>query len=258
MVTILTNTSRVLFSLLLSYITFVAAFASAISSTALDSIDSTFEVFTEVSALGVTLYVLGFASGPILWAPASERIGREWPIKIGMFGYSAFTTATATSKDVQTLMINRFFAGMFSASPVAIVPACFADIFDDYYRRVAITGFAMAVFAGPFLSPVVGGFIMVNSALGWRWTMYVPAIMGWAGTLLVFCFQEETYRPVVLTQKAKVLRRLNGDWALHTEHEESDSNWRELVFAICFDRLACCSQNRSSSSSLFTCLLFMG
>jgi DHA1 family multidrug resistance protein-like MFS transporter len=34
----------------------------------------------EVAALGTTLYVLGFSAGPTVWAPASELIGRRWPL----------------------------------------------------------------------------------------------------------------------------------------------------------------------------------
>ncbi|CAG7916285.1 unnamed protein product [Penicillium olsonii] len=218
--------------MLLSYVTFVAAFASGIFSTAIDPVSSDFGISKETSTLGVTLFVVGFASGPVLWAPTSEQIGREWPIKIGMLGYSIFSTATATAKDVQTLMICRFFAGLCSASPVAIVPACFADIFDRQYRVTAITAFAMAVFAGPFMSQVVGGFIIMNPDLGWRWTMYVSAIMGWAGTILLFCFQDESYAPVLLVQKAKIIRQKTGNWAIHAKHQEHDLNLRGLVVQI--------------------------
>ena len=108
-------------SVTLAYTTFVSSFASAIFSSAVGEIGPHFHISTEVAILGVTLYVLGFASGPTVWAPASELIGRRWPICIGMFGYSIFTIATATSKDVQTLMLTRFFAGFFSASPS---PSC--------------------------------------------------------------------------------------------------------------------------------------
>ena len=112
-----------------------------------------------------------------------------------MLGYSIFTIGSATSKDVQTLMITRFFAGFFAASPLAVVPACFADMFDHAQRGVAITAFAMAVFVGPFVSPIVGGFITMSS-LHWRWTMYISAIMGFLGLALLVVFYPETYQPV--------------------------------------------------------------
>ena len=148
----------------------MASFASAIFSAAIGEVDRNFHFSEEVGTLGVSLYVLGFASGPTLWAPLSELRGRKGPLVLGMLGYSVFTIGTATAKDTQTLMITRFFAGFFAASPLATVPACFADLYDNAHRGIAITAFAMAVFVGPFASPFAGGFITM-SYLGWRWTM---------------------------------------------------------------------------------------
>ncbi|KAJ5342378.1 hypothetical protein N7541_011502 [Penicillium brevicompactum] len=215
-------------SVVLAYTTFVSSFASAIYSSAVGQISPHFHISTEVGILGVTLYVLGFASGPTVWAPASELIGRKWPICVGMFGYSIFTIGTATSKDVQTLMLTRFFAGFFSASPIAIVPAVFADIYNNQTRGVAIAMFAMAVFVGPFLSPLIGGFITM-SYLGWRWTMYIASIMGWLATGLCVLFLKETYAPAVLVEKAATLRRQTHNWGIRARQEEIELDWGELI-----------------------------
>ena len=215
-------------SVTLAYTTFVSSFASAIYSSAVSEIGPHFHISTEVAILGVTLYVLGFASGPIVWAPSSELIGRRWPICVGMFGYSVFTIGAATSKDVQTLMLTRFFAGFFSASPLAVVPAVFADIYSNQTRGVAIAMFAMAVFVGPFASPFVGGFITM-SYLGWRWTMYIASIMGWLATGLCLLFLQETYAPAVLVEKAATLRRQTHIWGIRARQEEIELDWEELI-----------------------------
>ncbi|KAJ5782326.1 hypothetical protein N7457_004100 [Penicillium paradoxum] len=219
---------KITISVVLAYTTFVASFASAIYSSGVGAISANFNISTEVAILGVTLYVLGFASGPTVWAPASELIGRRWPICIGMFGYSLFTIATATSKDVQTLMLTRFFAGFFSASPIAIVPAVYADIYNNQTRGVAIAMFAMAVFVGPFASPFTGGFITM-SYLGWRWTMYISSIMGWLATGLCLVFLKETYAPAVLVEKAAILRRQTHNWGIRARQEEIELDWGELL-----------------------------
>lgn len=220
--------SKITISVVLAYSTFVSSFASAIYSSAITAVAPYFHISTEVAILGVTLYVLGFASGPTLWAPASELIGRRWPICIGVFGYSIFTIGTAVSKDVQTLMLTRFFAGFFAASPIAIVPAVFADIYNNQTRGVAIAMFAMAVFVGPFASPFTGGFITM-SYLGWRWTMYIASIMGFLATVLCFVFLKETYAPVILVEKAVTLRRQTHNWGIRARQEEVELDWEELI-----------------------------
>ena len=182
----------------------------------------------EVSTLGISLYVLGFATGPIIWAPLSELSGRRMPLLVGMFGFGLFSIAVATAKDFQTIMLCRYFSGFFSASPLAVVPACFADMFNNEHRGIAITAFAMAVFVGPFASPFIGGFITM-SYLGWRWTMYISAIMGFLGFGLTLVFCKETYAPIILVGKAGELRRLTKNWGIHAKQEEIEVDFHELL-----------------------------
>ncbi|RAH67885.1 MFS transporter [Aspergillus aculeatinus CBS 121060] len=220
--------TKILLSAILAYVTFVSSFASAIFSSTVTAISEQFHISTEVAVLGVTLYVLGFAAGPTLWAPLSELYGRRWPITAGIFGYSVFTMGTATAKDVQTIMLTRFFAGLFAASPLAIVPAAFADIYNNRTRGIAIAMFAMAVFVGPFASPFTGGFITM-SYLHWRWTMYIASIMGFLGFALLLLFYRETYAPALLQQKAAIVRRQTRNWGIHAKQDEVEIDLRELI-----------------------------
>lgn len=51
---------------------------------------------------------------------------------------------------------------------VGYLGAVFADMFNNRQRGLAVTVFAMTVFAGPLLAPFIGGFIN-QSFLGWRY-----------------------------------------------------------------------------------------
>ncbi|KAF2013070.1 MFS general substrate transporter [Aaosphaeria arxii CBS 175.79] len=203
--------------------TFVVSFNSAIFAAGAAEASKEFRVGKEVTALGTSLFVLGFAFGPMLWAPGSELIGRRWPLSIGMFGSSIFTIGCATSKDIQTLVICRFFAGLFGASPLCVVPAVLADLYNSTYRGMAISIYALTVFGGPFLAPCIGEFITI-SYLGWRWTLYLPAILGLCNFCFLLFLLRETFAPVVLVEKAIQLRRQTGNWAIHAEKERLELN----------------------------------
>ncbi|KAI0097701.1 polyamine transporter 1 [Nemania sp. FL0031] len=213
---------------ILGYTTVAAAFTSSIFSAATPYVAKEFGVSTEVGILGVSLFVLGFATGPTVWAPFSELKGRRPPILIAMFGFSIFTISCAVAKDLQTLLICRFFAGFFGASPLTIVGAVFSDMFNNATRGVAITIFSMGVFTGPLLAPFVGGFI-VESYLGWRWTMYITSFMGFFAFILDLFFMNESYPPVVLVQKAEELRRRTLNWGIHAKQEEIEVDFKELI-----------------------------
>lgn len=213
---------------MLGYYTLTAAFGSSIFSAATRTVAGVFHVSTEVGVLGVSLYVLGFATGPIFWAPLSELQGRKIPLIVSSFGFSIFAIAVAVAKDVQTVFICRFFGGFMGACPLTCVGAVFSDMFDNRTRGMAITIFSMTVFTGPLLAPFIGGFITM-SHLGWRWTEYIVAIMGFVAFGFNVLFLKETYPPVILVEKASELRRRTKNWGIHAKQEEIEVDFSELV-----------------------------
>lgn len=212
----------------LGYATFIPAFSSSIYSAALPAVSAQFGVSEEVGTLGISLFVLGLGLGPVVWAPFSELRGRQLPLVLSLFGFGVFMIAVAVAKDLQTVMIARFWAGFFGACPFTIVPAIFADSFDVTTRGVANTVFASAVFGSPNLAPFIGGFI-TESYLGWRWTHYLMAILAFSTLPLLMLVYKETYAPVILINKAKRLRRQTGNWGIHAKQEEVEVDFKDLI-----------------------------
>ena len=145
-------------------------------SPATAEISKEFHISTEVSLLGLTLLLMGFGVGPLIWAPLSELYGRRLAVITPYFVAGIFSFGTATAKDVQTIMITRFFTGFFGSAPVTNTGGVLGDIWSPQQRGAAIVGYALAVVGGPTLGPIIGGAI-VSSHLGWRWTQYVGVIL---------------------------------------------------------------------------------
>lgn len=135
-------------------------------------IQKEFGVGSEVATLGVSLLLFGFGLGPLIWAPLSELYGRKPAVLLPYFISAIFSFATATAKDIQTVLITRFFCGFFASAPITNTGGVLSDIWSPEQRAAAIVGYAMAVVGGPTLGPIVGGAI-VQSYLHWRWTEYV-------------------------------------------------------------------------------------
>jgi DHA1 family multidrug resistance protein-like MFS transporter len=214
---------------MLGYTTYITGWGSSIFSPGISQVTNEFHVSGEVGILGVSLFVLGFATGPILWAPISELYGRRLPIIISLFGYMLFQFATATGKDLQTVLICRFWGGFFGACPVTVVPAVLADIFDNKSRGLAITAYSLAVSTSPLLAPVIAGFIIANKSLDWRWTEYITGIMAALAFVLNALFLDETYPPAILQMKAADLRRRTKNWGIHAKQDEIEIDLRELI-----------------------------
>lgn len=139
-----------------------------------------------------------------------------------------FMFAAGAAKDFQTLMLCRFFAGVFASCPLAVVGAAFSDLFGNETRGIAIAAFSALVFIGPFISPIVGAFI-TQSYLGWRWTEYLTGIMGALALILDVLFLEETYAKTILQKRAGQIRKLTHNYAIHHVSEEELIEPKDLV-----------------------------
>ncbi|KAI9815117.1 MAG: hypothetical protein M1827_002960 [Pycnora praestabilis] len=219
---------KVITTVLYGFTTMGATWASSVYSPAVNQISEQFHVGTEVSLLGLSLLLVGFGVGPLLWAPLSEVYGRKPAVLAPYFISAVFSFGTATAKDIQTIMITRFFAGFFGSAPVTNTGGVLGDIWSPQQRGTAIVGYAFAVVGGPVLGPIVGGAV-VQSYLRWRWTEYLTGILQLFILALDLLILEESYPPVLLVYKARRLRVESQNWALHAKHEEWDVTLRELA-----------------------------
>ncbi|KAJ4180051.1 hypothetical protein NW755_012091 [Fusarium falciforme] len=142
---------KVYTTLLYGLSTMGSTFSTASFSTGIHEMMKEFKISEEVASLGTSLILMGFAFGPLIWAPVSELYGRKLPMAVPYFVAVCFTFGTAAAKDTQTLLITRFFAGFFGSAPLCITGGVLADMFSPQQRGLALTGYALAVIGGPVL-----------------------------------------------------------------------------------------------------------
>lgn len=209
-------------------VTMSATWASAAYSPATSRVAAEFKVSSRVATLGTTLFMLGFGLGPLLWAPLSEVYGRRVAVLGPMFIAICFSFGTATAKDIQTVLITRFFGALFASAPVTNTGGVLGDLFSAAHRGIAMAGYALAVVGGPTVGPIVSAAV-VQDPDRWRWTQYITGILQSVILLHAIILIDETYPPVLLVYKARRLRHESGNWALHARFEEWDVNITQLV-----------------------------
>ena len=214
---------------LLGMLALAGSLGSSIIAPAESKIAEEMHVSTEVTVLCVSLYVLGFALGPSLWAPFSEVYGRKISILPAVFVLGLFSIGTATSKTAAAIFVTRFFGGVFGSAPISNVAAALGDIYEPKARGTAVTFYAVCVVGGPTIGPVIGSALTVNPHLGWRWTEYIEAIWVFTVFTLVFFVMPEMYPPVLLKRKAERLRKETGDQRYWHPHENEKMNPNNIV-----------------------------
>ena len=98
---------------------------------------------TVLASLVVSVYVLGYAIGPLVVAPLSEMYGRVPLYNASNILFVIFTIACAVSSDLNMLIVFRFFAGAVGSTPITIGGGTFGDMFAPEER-----GSAIAIYSG--------------------------------------------------------------------------------------------------------------
>lgn len=195
-------------TLLVSFVTLAVSLVSSAFSGGMSQIMEDFGASQEIVILGVSLFVLGFAIGPLIWAPLSEIFGRRHIFTISFMFLTVFNAGAAGAKNIETLIILRFLAGSFGSSPFGNGGGTIADMFPASQRGIAISLFAAAPFLGPTLGPVIGGFLA--AAAGWRWVEGLLAAFSGMLWLCIIFLLPETYAPVLLRRRAEKMSTLTG------------------------------------------------
>ncbi|KAK5062781.1 hypothetical protein LTR84_004856 [Exophiala bonariae] len=169
------------------------------------------QISQELAIAGVSLYVVGFAVGPIFWAPFSEVAGRQLTHLISYFVFAAFNGGVTAAQNIETILVCRFLAGSFGAAGLTNAGAIVADMFAPRDRGLAMTFFAAAPFLGPVLGPITSGFIAQAAGRdGWRWTSALFTVLAVVFWILGMVSVPETYAPVLLSARAKKLSQATG------------------------------------------------
>ncbi|KAK4560581.1 hypothetical protein LTR86_005778 [Recurvomyces mirabilis] len=180
-----------------------ATFASSSPSGCIPSIAEELHVSTEAAALVITLFLLGYVFGPLMWAPLSEFYGRRWIFYGTFIAYFAFTFLCAFTPNFGGLLVGRFLTGTFASAALSNAPGVLADIWGPVERGNAMALFSMMTFIGPALGPVISGFLELKE--NYKWNFYVLLWLGFATMLILFTIPE-TLPSQVLLNKAKRIR----------------------------------------------------
>ena len=102
-------------TILVNLMTAQVGFTASIHTAAIDDVAVYFGCSEFVSTLGVTTFLVGFATGPLIFAPLSEVLGRNQVYRINLFLFLVFNMACALAPNIAALLVFRFFSAFFGS-----------------------------------------------------------------------------------------------------------------------------------------------
>lgn len=182
----------------------------------LPGLEASFGVSVAVATQTLTLFLLGFATGPVLFGPLSDRYGRK---PILLFGIAVFTAAAlgcSMAGSMHALLVLRFIGGVGAGAAASLPAAIVRDVFrhEEALSRQSLVSMVNSV--APLIAPLLGAAILAFG--GWRAIYASLAVLG-CGVFLVatFCYAETApleasrSRTSVLASAMTAYRAVLGD-----------------------------------------------
>ncbi|KAM0563737.1 hypothetical protein ACHAPJ_001469 [Fusarium lateritium] len=227
-----TNNRRLGVALIICFYTFVVYTSSAIYTSSTEGVMRAFGVSQLKATLGLSIYVLGYGIGPLIFSPLSEipRIGRNPVYIVTMFLFVIISIPTAVVKNYPGLMVLRFLQGFFGSPCLASGGASLGDIYSLMALPYAMMAWVSAAYCGPALGPLISGFAV--PAKNWRWSLYESI---WASApifILMFLLLPETSGANILLRRAERLRKLTGNERFMSQSEIDQRHMKVSAIAV--------------------------
>jgi DHA1 family bicyclomycin/chloramphenicol resistance-like MFS transporter len=177
------------------YIAIITLLLAPLSCIALDmyapslpAITHFFHVSATISKLTMTLYLIGFGIGQVIFGSLIDSYGRRKPLVCGTFVFFILSFIIAYFPNLYLLLIMRCFQGMCAASVSVTVKAVNADTFEgDELVRVS-TYYSATWSASLILAPIIGSYL--QHFFDWQANFYFFAIYGLIASLLALSLPE--------------------------------------------------------------------
>ncbi|MCJ1458905.1 hypothetical protein MMC28_009281 [Mycoblastus sanguinarius] len=212
--------------------TFAVYTGSAIYTSGEQGVIDRFHVTPTDASLPLSLYVLAYGMGPLIFAPLSEIpvIGRM-PVYTATFAiFTVLSVGPPLVQNFAGLLVLRYLQGFFGSPCLANGGASMGDMYSLLYLPYAMTCWVSAAYCGPALGPLLSGFAV--TAKGWRWSLWEILWLAAPIFIIMFLLNPETSSPNILLRRAARLRKLTGDDRLKSQSEIDQKGMKPSAIAM--------------------------
>lgn len=114
----------------------------------------------------LSMFLIGYGGGQLLWGPLGDRFGRKPPVFFGIALFIAGSMGCATADSVWALSAWRVLHGVGACAAPVIARAMVRDQFDRDRGASVMSLMMLVMGVAPMLAPLAGGQILDH--LGWR------------------------------------------------------------------------------------------
>jgi DHA1 family bicyclomycin/chloramphenicol resistance-like MFS transporter len=170
------------FTLLLGSLVTLASFATDMGLPVLAATAADLGVTPARAALVFSVFMAGFACGPLAGGPLSDRAGRRPVLLAGCAAFAVCGALGASSRSLGALLVWRFLMGAGAGTCQVLVLAMVRDLFAGAEARARQSYVNLASGVAPIVAPTLGVWV---AAAGGGWRAIYGALGAGAAVLFV-------------------------------------------------------------------------
>jgi DHA1 family bicyclomycin/chloramphenicol resistance-like MFS transporter len=142
--------------------------------------------------LTLSLYLVSYAAGQVIYGPLSDRYGRLPVMRVALAIYCVASLACALAPNIELLLAARALQALGSSGAIVLARAIVRDLYSGARagRELSLMGAIMAL--APVGAPMIGG--VLQSAFGWRSHFVLQIAFGLVAAFFVWRKLPETLR----------------------------------------------------------------
>ena len=152
-----------------------------------------FDATPSAVQLVLTLFLVGIATGQLVYGPLSDRFGRRPVLIAGLVLFLAGTLLCGVAWSLPALIIGRTLQALGGCAGMVLSRAIVRDVYDRERSASALATIMMVMSLAPSLSPAIGAYLVEWS--GWRADFVLLGMVGTAVLILTAVKLEETRAP---------------------------------------------------------------
>ncbi|WP_195763429.1 multidrug effflux MFS transporter [Duganella guangzhouensis] len=198
---------------MLGLLSMLPPLATDIGLPAIPALQASFGISIGEATRTLTVFLLGFSVGPILFGPLSDRYGRKPVLLFGLAMFSAAAIGCAYANQIASLLLVRLIQGVAAGAAASLPAAIVRDVFSGHAALSRQSYVALVNAVAPLVAPLFGaGLLQLGS---WRVIYACLGVIGFVLLLLcLFGYKETRPQPATPAQNQQnVFRSAIGAYA---------------------------------------------